>query len=114
MQFQDMPPEVRAEIVEYLQPTISDQEELRERYQIWREDEASAKWVQSLGPEWIQQLEKEKQQAKRSKSNYHELLEKTSKIPGIWHTYRYFWDKSKPFPDQGPDPSSSGSSPITT
>lgn len=100
-QFQDIPPETRRTVTEYLQPPTQEQGMLRHRYLTMRNDEEFAKQWAELDDDPMTRNVAERQ-ARTSRSRYHQLLEKLTKTPGIWETYRYFWDSSKPFPDQRP------------
>lgn len=115
--FQDLDPGLRHEIVEYLQPTNMQQAELRARYMMMAGDRNALKAFSEdaddafFGNEIMGFLER---QAQRSKTRYHENLERVTSAPGKWETYRYFWDDSKPYPDQGPNPGPGSGGPITT
>lgn len=109
--FQDVPPEVRAGITEYLQPPVAEQQSLRTRYQTMANDRNFRKEFETMEDDPML-IDMAKRQEQASRSHYHRQLERVTKTPGIWETYRYFWDESKPFPDQ--PGGSGGSGPITT
>lgn len=112
-QFQDLEPGIRKEIVEYLQPTTRQQANLRAQYAVMAGDRKALKEFQEAEDDPIF-TDFVKRQYERSRSWYHKRLAELSSAPGKWEMYRYFWDDSKPFPDQGPHPPSGGSGPLTT
>lgn len=113
IRFQNLHPDLRKHITEFLQPTQQQQNRLANKYYTMARDGALLKQFQDAGddPMFIDML---KRSLKQSRSHYHEYLEKVSNAPQIWESYRYFWDDSTPFPDQGPNPGTGGNAPITT
>jgi hypothetical protein len=112
-QFQDLEPAIRREIISYLQPTYAQQYSLGVLYETKAELSMLRRQAESLAHRPIYQKllthEKEETEAYKAK------LKEVTKTPGIWETYRYFWDDSKPFPDQGSGPGSGGQTgPITS
>lgn len=113
-QFQDLESSIRKTITEYLQPTNMQQAGLRSAYRLMAEDRNLVKEFAAETDDDPAFLRIMKRQAERTKSRYHSQLEKAVAIPSKWETYRYFWDDSKPFPDQGPHPPPGASGPITS
>ena len=110
-QFQDLEPALRREIVSYLQPTPSQQQGLRilfEEKAEWTHLRKEAEQLSTNRPI----VQATKNQEKAAKTRYQHRLEQVMKMPGIHETYRYFWDESKPFPDQ--DGGDGGGAPLTT
>lgn len=111
--FQNLPEATRKRVVEYLQPPNMDQAALQAQYgrmaeyrniinEGWTDDDPIAR----------QQIER---MHERAKTTYQKSLERLTKVPGIHETYNYFWDDSKPFPDQRqPPPPGGGIGPITS
>ncbi len=115
--FQDLDPGLRHEIVEYLQPTNLQQADLRARYMMMAGDRQALKEFidEEDDPMYRDEVTSFlERQAEKSKSRYHENLKRVTSAPGKWETYRYFWDDSKPYPDQGPNPGPGSGGPITT
>lgn len=117
-QFQDVPPEVRAEITEFLQPPhihkyAVSQAGLRNAYMSYASDRNILKELEDAGddPMFTDMV---KRQMERSKSHYSRRLAEATKAPGIWETYRYFWDEHYPFPDQDDNQGAGGNNPITS
>jgi hypothetical protein len=108
-----MPESVRKTVTEYLQPPLRDQQQLRQEYHNYRFDEEFSKVSEELG--FTMNADFDKRQAEIKKGHYQRHLERVTKTPGIHETYNYFWDDSKPFPDQGPGGAGGwGSGPITS
>jgi hypothetical protein len=112
-QFQDLEPGIRKDIVEYLQPTVTQQANLKAQYAVMAGDRNALKEFEEMGDDPMF-TDIVRRQYERSKSWYHKTLERIASAPGKWEMYRYFWDDSKPFPDQGPNPPAGGSGPLTT
>ena len=111
-QFQDVPPAVRRTVTEFLQPTVMQQATLRSSHSMMATDRKILNELKQAEDDPLFQ-EMVQRQLNISTSHYHTNLQKYTKTPGIWETYRYFWDDSKPFPDQGPN-TGGGQGPITT
>lgn len=110
-QFQDLEPGIRREIVSYLQPTPLQQHGLRVLFENKTEATQLRKEAEELSTNRpIIQSTKNQEQA--AKTRYRTRLQEVTKAPGIYETYRYFWDDSFPYPDQ--DGGGGGGYPITT
>lgn len=110
-QFQDLEPGIRREIVSYLQPTPLQQHGLRVLFENKTEATQLRKEAEELSTNRpIIQSTKNQEQA--AKTRYRTRLQEVTKAPGIYETYRYFWDDSFPYPDQAGG--GGGGYPITT
>lgn len=110
-QLQDVPPEARRRIVEYLQPTPLQQAELRSSHAIMAGDRNILNELKQAEDDPMFQ-DIVQRQLNISTSHYKRAVEQYTKAPGIWESYRYFWDDSKPYPDQ--PGGTGGGGPITT
>lgn len=110
-QFQDLEPSLRREIVSYLQPTPLQQHGLRVLFEDMAEMTQLRKEAEELSVN-RPIIQSTKNHEKAAKTRYQKRLEEVTKTPGIWETYRYFWDETKPFPDQ--DGGGGGGYPLTT
>jgi len=94
---QDLPISVRKSIVEFLQPTYRQQDELKQRYFDWQSETAFRKLIQ--GTAW-EEADVPGELEQRNKDEYQKLFQRYTKAPGIYDTYQYFWDDEYPWPDQ--------------
>lgn len=110
---QDIPPEVRKRVTEYLQPPSRDQTRLEVEYQLMAANRNQLRAMERH-PMLYDTFEANlaRRALEQSKSNYHAHLERVTKAPGIYETYRHFWDDSRPFPDQGPGGGGYGGGPF--
>lgn len=109
--FQDLEPGIRREIVSYLQPTPLQQHSLRVLFEERAEMTQLRKEAEQLSVNRpIIQSTKNHEEA--AKTRYKTKLEEVTKAPGIYETYRYFWDDSFPYPDQAGG--GGGGYPLTT
>lgn len=95
---QKLPSSVRRYATEFLQPTHSQQNQLRDQYSEWRTQNMFANTLASVG--WTDQERHFRQLSEVAKTRYHELLQKYTSSGGLHETYQYFWDDEKPWPDQ--------------
>lgn len=110
-QFQDLEPGLRREIVSYLQPTPLQQDSLRVLFEARAEATHLRKEAEELSTN-RPIIQSTKNQEKAAQTRYKTKLEEVTKAPGIYETYRYFWDDSFPYPDQAGG--GGGGYPITT
>jgi hypothetical protein len=117
--FRDLPPAVRKNVTEFLQPTVKQQERLNRSYELYARQRNSVKFLES-NPDMLLvraqpgYLDKEREWAENMKGWYERDKERYTKAPGIHETYSYFWDDRETWPDQGPDPDMGGGDIITT
>jgi hypothetical protein len=118
--WRDLPPSVRKNMVEFLQPTVKQQEDLRRSYGIYGRSRDAVKRAETLPDPTIwddirpNYLNEEREWRDTTKNWYERDKERYTRAPGIYETYKFFWDDDRPWPDQGPDPDIGGGDMLTT
>lgn len=117
--WRDLPPSVRKNMVEFLQPTVKQQEKLSKSYTMYARAQNDVKRHEKhpnleLLREVPGFMDRERQWMDMTKKWYERDKERYTRAPGIYLTYNFFWDDDMPWPDQGPDPDIGGGDIITT
>ena len=119
VRWRDLPPAVRKNMTEFLQPTVQQQEKLGTTYERYAEQRNRVKFYEThpnliLVREQPGYIASERRWMETTKKWYNRDKEMYMQAPGIHETYSFFWDDDEPFPDQGPDPDMGGGDMLTT
>lgn len=110
-----IPFKIRQKIVEYLGPTegqLEELEDLEETMELYdpKNSAVSRRWQRMVGyKDLADRADRKFEEARR---DYMEYRKKIYEAPGIWETYKFFWeDKLNFFPKPDDDPSPEGGPP---
>jgi hypothetical protein len=99
----DVPAELRMRVVEFLPPNQHQQAVLTADYKFWREQEKVHQDAifMNMPADYLKMGE---YYTKNAEKWYKQRRDLFMSAPSLHETYDFFWDKDRPWPDQGPDP----------